>query len=149
MRILLIEDDPKKIKALKAYVDTEFPEAKLECKMSDQSGLKEILTNGFELVLLDMQLPNYDIRSGEDGYKHRTMAGRDILREIKRKKINCKVIIITQYDTFNENGKASTLQEWREAFTNNFPLNYLEIVFYKPGLSAWKNRLKELITILL
>ncbi|WP_439694596.1 response regulator [Mucilaginibacter sp. AW1-7] len=146
MRILLIEDDPKKLKALMEYVDAEYPQHELETRMSYQSGLKAILTNKFQLILLDMQLPNYDIKSGEDGYKHRAVAGKDILREIKRKNINCKVIIITQYDSFTENGRISSLQEWRNAFTKEFPNHYLEIVFYKPGLSAWKNRLKELIT---
>ncbi len=146
MRILLIEDDPKKLKVLKEYVEAEDSGAELETRISYQSGLKAILTNTFQLILLDMQLPNYDIKSGEDGYKHRPVAGKDILREIKRKKINCKVIIITQYDSFTENGRVSSLQEWRNAFTKDFPDHYLEIVFYKPGLSAWKNRLKELIT---
>lgn len=146
MNILLIEDDPKKLKALREYVAAEYPQSNLVCKMSYQSGLRSILTKSFPLILLDMQLPNYDIGSGEDGYKHRTMAGRDILREIKRKKVNCKVVIITQYDTFTENGRVSSLEEWRTAFKRDFPQHYLEIVFYKPGLSAWRNQLKELIT---
>lgn len=146
MNILLIEDDPIKLQVLKEFVNQEYPKAILTCKMSYQSGYKAILTNVFKIVLLDMQLPNYDIKSGEDGYKHRPMAGRDILKEVRRKKLSCKVIIITQYDTFGENGKVSSLQEWHTSFAKDFKENYLEIIFYKPGLSAWKNTLKILLT---
>jgi DNA-binding response OmpR family regulator len=146
MNILLIEDDPIKLQVLKEFVTNEYNKASLTCRMSYQSGYKTILESGFDIVLLDMQLPNYDIKSGEDGYKHRPMAGRDILKEIKRKKLSCKVIIITQYDTFGENGKVSSLQEWHNSFAADFKKNYLEIIFYKPGLSAWKNSLKALLT---
>jgi len=143
MKILIIEDDPIKLKGLLDYLKIEYPSAELHDRMSYQSGLKMILKDHFDIVLLDMQLPNYDIKPGEDGYKHRPMAGRDILREIRRKRIPARVIIITQYDTFGENGKTSSLEEWHKSFSEDFKGIYLKIIFYKPGSTAWKGLLKE------
>lgn len=146
MKILIIEDDPIKLKNISDFIKIEYPDVEISDRMSYQSGLKLILKESFDLVLLDMQLPNYDIRPGEDGYKHRPMAGRDILREIKRKRIPAKVIIITQYDTFGENGKTSSLHDWHKSFSEDFPGIYLEIIFYKPGSTAWKALVKNNLT---
>lgn len=143
MRILIIEDDPIKLKSLSDFLKTEYTRAEILDRMSYQSGLKLILRENFDIILLDMQLPNYDIKPGEDGYKHRPMAGRDILREIKRKRMPAKVIIITQYDTFGENGRTSSLEEWDKSFSDDFKDIYLEIIFYKPGSTAWKTLLKD------
>jgi CheY-like chemotaxis protein len=143
MRILIIEDDPIKLKNVSDYLKDAYSKAEILDRMSYQSGLKLILKENFDVILLDMQLPNYDIKPGEDGYRHRPMAGRDILKEIKRKKIPAKVIIITQYDTFGENGKTSSLDEWHTSFIEDFAGIYLKIIFYKPGLTSWKLSLKE------
>lgn len=143
MKILIIEDDPIKLKSISDYLKQEYSNAEIQDRMSYQSGLRMILKDHFDIVLLDMQLPNYDIKPGEDGYKHRPMAGRDILREIKRKRITAKVIIVTQYDTFGENGKTSSLEEWHKSFSEEFKEIYLKIIFYKPGSTSWKALLKE------
>lgn len=143
MKILIIEDDPIKLKVIVDFLKVEYSQSIVDNRMSYQSGLKLILKNDFDLILLDMQLPNYDIRPGEDGYKHRPMAGRDILREIKRKKRKTKVIIITQYDSFGENGKTSSLEEWHKSFSEDFSDIYLKTIFYKPGSTSWKVSLTE------
>src|SRR5690349_16359984 len=112
MRILIIEDDPIKLNALKSFVSDFSDKIYIDAKVSYQSGLYVLLKERYDLVLLDMQLPNYDIKSGEDGYKPRPVAGRDILRELKRKGIQTKVLIVTQYEGFGENGIFESLSEW-------------------------------------
>jgi len=139
--ILLIEDDPIKLSAIRDFIINTF-NFNVDTKMSYQSGLKTILERKYELVLLDMQLPNYDIKSGEDGYKQRPLAGRDILREIKRKKIQSRVVIITQYDSFGEDGKFVSWQEWDTFFSEQFKSIYYSTIFYNPASSSWKEQLK-------
>ena len=92
-----------------------------------------------------MQLPNYDIKSGENGYKHRPLAGLDILREIKRKKIDCKVVIITQYQTFGEDAKFTSLSDWDNSLSEQFSGIYIETIFYNPKTSSWKSDLTSVI----
>ncbi|TAJ59614.1 MAG: response regulator [Chitinophagaceae bacterium] len=143
MRVLIIEDDPLKLNRLETFTKEYSQSLILDTKMSYQSGLLALLRNQYDIVLLDMQLPNYDIRSGEDGYKPRPMAGRDILREIKRKRIKSKVIIMTQYESFGENGKFESLMEWDAKFKAEFTNSYLQTIQYKPGSNAWKDQLQK------
>jgi len=141
MKVIIIEDDPLKINAINDFLKTH--EVKTELYNSYQAGLLAILKNHYDLVLLDMQLPNFDIKSGEDGYKLRPLAGRDILREIKRKRLPCKVVVVTQFDTFGENGNFASLDDWHKYFSNEFSSIYLSTIFYNPSSNSWKDQLKR------
>ena len=85
MKFLLIEDDSNKYKHILDFLAETYPDTSTELRRSYQSGLKEIFSHDYNLVLLDMQLPTFDIKSGEDGYKFRKLAGVDILNEFKKK----------------------------------------------------------------
>ena len=137
MKILIIEDDPIKLNSIQSFV-SEVKDTEIQNRMSYQSGLLAVLKDDYDLVILDMQLPNYDIKSGEDGYKPRPVAGRDILREIKRKKRKCIVVIITQYEGFGENGKFESLEEWHKKLAIEFASIYKQTIQYKPGSNTWK-----------
>jgi len=103
------------------------------------------LTQTFDLVLLDMQLPNFDIKPGEDGYKFRKLAGIDILRELTRKKKKCKVVVITQFETFGEGESYIDLANLKQMLKCEFSSMYIETVFYSPDNSLWQ---KELLNII-
>ncbi len=141
MNLLIIEDDPIKLGALKQFIKEWDSAISIDDRMSYQSGLLALLENSYDLVLLDMQLPNYDIKSGEDGYKPRPVAGRDIMRELKRKKISTAILIVTQYEGFGEDGKFQSLDEWDLKLSNEFRPFYLQMIQYKPGSDSWKNQL--------
>ena len=145
MKLLLIEDDEHKSKQIIRFVNESFNEASIELKKSYQSGLKELLTQNFDLVLLDMQLPNFDIKPGEDGYKFRKLAGIDILRELTRKKKQCKVIVITQFETFGEGEFYINLANLKQMLKSEFSSMYIETVFYSPDNSLWQKELFEII----
>ena len=68
MNILLVEDNNYKIEQLEAFITSEFPAMSLTVKKSYHSGLKEIILNSrYDLVLLDVSMPTYDIQPGESG----------------------------------------------------------------------------------
>lgn len=145
MKILIIEDDLIKLKAIVKFIQDLSMNILIEERMSYQSGLLAILKDQYDLILLDMQLPNYDIKSGEDGYRLRPVAGRDILRELKRKKIQCSVVIITQYEGFGENGQFESLNEWHKKLKEEFSQVYKSTIRYKPGSNSWKDHLIKFI----
>lgn len=147
MKILIIEDDPNKLKYLKEFILLLNSSITVDTRMSYQSGLFAMLKNDYDLILLDMQLPNYDIKSGEDGYMLRPLAGKDILREVKRKRRKAKVVIITQYDSFNENGNFFSLDDWHTYFSKEFNDIYLKTIFYDPKSSSWKLKLTEILKL--
>ncbi|MET3029380.1 response regulator [Flavobacterium sp. UW10123] len=145
MKILIIEDDPNKSKQIVEFISKTFTDYYSELKKSYQSGLKEILLNKYDLLLLDMQLPNFDIKPGEDGYKFRKLAGFDILRELKRKNIAIKVIVVTQFETFGEGESLIELKDLKQKLREQFPVLYGDTVFYSADKSIWQKELKNII----
>ncbi|MBD3905943.1 response regulator [Chryseobacterium sp. Ch-15] len=145
MKLILIEDDQHKAKQIIQFMSESFTEASIELKKSYQSGLKELLTHNFDLVLLDMQLPNFDIKPGEDGYKFRKLAGIDIMRELTRKRKNCKIIVITQFETFGEGEFYIDLANLKQMLKSEFSAMYIDTIFYSPDNSLWQKELLELI----
>ena len=145
MKILLIEDDQHKSKQITAFINEELPDFEVILKKSYQSGLKELILNKHKLVLLDMQLPNFDIKSGEDGYKFRKLAGIDILKEITRKKVVSKIIVITQFETFGEGELYIELKDLKQLLVNEFSNLYVDTIFYSPSKSLWQKELYNLL----
>jgi DNA-binding response OmpR family regulator len=145
MKILLIEDDQNKSKQVVNFLEEEIIDSFIELRKSYQSGLKEILANNYDFILLDMQLPNFDIKSGEDGYKFRKLAGVDILRELSRKGKKSKVIIITQFETFGENESYIELNDLKNMVKEQFSDLYVGTVFYSADASVWRKELKNLL----
>jgi CheY-like chemotaxis protein len=134
MNLLLIEDDQHKSKQIIGFLNENFKSTSIVLRKSYQSGLKEILTNSFDLVLLDMQLPNFDIKPGVD-----------ILKELTRKKKQCKVIVITQFETFGEGEFYINLSNLKQMLNSDFSELYIDTVFYSPDNSLWQKELTILI----
>ena len=145
MKILVIEDDQNKSKQIIEFIIDNFPLEDYILKKSYQSGLKEILLNEYDIILLDMQLPNFDIKSGEDGYKFRKLAGEDILKELKRKKRISKVIVVTQFETFGEGESFIELNDLKKRLSEQFKNLYVDTVFYSADKSIWKKQLDEIM----
>ncbi|WP_116787018.1 response regulator [Flavobacterium psychrotrophum] len=145
MNILVIEDDPNKSKQILDFISKNLLDATCELKKSYQSGLKEVLSKPYDIILLDMQLPNFEIKPGEDGYKFRKLAGFDILRELKRKNIQSRVIVVTQFETFGEGESYIELEGLKHKLNNSFPTLYVDTVFYSADKSIWQKQLNEII----
>lgn len=145
MNLLIIEDDPNKAKNLEDFLIEGYPEHSIKLRHSYQSGLKALFEGDFNLVLLDMQLPTFDVKSGEDGHKFRKMAGVDILNEIKRKNRSSRVIIVTQFETFGEGEYFIDLNDLKKELKKNFPTLYVDTIFYDAKFSTWRELLRRTI----
>lgn len=147
MKILLVEDDKGKARQLVEVLHQQFPTVPIVERRSFQSGLAEALTTRPDIILLDMSIPSYDSDSerAEAGEDFRPYGGREILREVARKRIKSKVIIVTQYAVFTQGVDVMTLDELKEHLASSFAGNYVTTVYYQAAQSNWKN---ELITAL-
>jgi CheY-like chemotaxis protein len=143
MKILVVDDYEEKLNEIEKFLLSEFSNIQVSKTRSYQSGLKEILTKEFNLILLDMSMPTYDISKGEKGGQKKPFAGKEILRQMQRKNISVPVIIITQFKTFGESPKSLSLQELNIEL-NQFK-NYIDTVFYVYGNIAWNKDLKRII----
>lgn len=142
--ILLIEDDPNKIKQINLFLAefrNEFPKIVTTMRHSYQSGLDAILQDNYDLVLLDMSMHNFDKNVNETGGEFMQFAGENILKEMVWNEIDFPVIIVTQYDLIGNKNLNLLREEWE----NNFKPNYLGCVYYSANELNWKKDLLNLM----
>ncbi|KJS01331.1 MAG: hypothetical protein VR65_09270 [Desulfobulbaceae bacterium BRH_c16a] len=142
MKILLIEDDQNKIKQLTEHLEKHIDNISIIVRKSYQSGFKEVLTVQYDVILLDMSMPTYEISPIEHGGRPRPFAGKDILRQMQRKSINTPVIIVTQFEKFGDGLNSISLAELSSELNLKYPEIYKATVYYNPSFNNWK---KEII----
>lgn len=145
MSWLLIEDDSNKAKQISDFLTENYPLESVKICRSYQSGLKNIFEGKYNLVLLDMSLPTFDISTEEDGYVHKQLAGQEILRELKRKRKNIKTIVVTQFESFGDTVSPLSLDALKQKLENMFPENYIGTVYYNASQSQWKKELRIML----
>ena len=143
MKVLIIEDDINKMQAITNFL-WEHSAIKCTCKMSYHSGMQAILKERFDILLLDMSMPVYDITTQDaGGGRPLALAGRDILFQLRRRQIGMQVIVITQYENFG----GFSLDELDHELQEEFPQQYIGYVYYNTTQEGWKEKLSALLEI--
>lgn len=145
MKVLIVEDDNNKISQLMQLLRDVLPSVQPRVARSLQSGLRDVRENEFDLVLLDMTLPTYDIGPDEPGGSTHPFGGREFLRQLKRFKISIPVIVITQFETFGSGPDTTTLKELDEELRRDHASVYRGSVYYHAAIQSWKDQLKALL----
>ncbi|VTS06148.1 response regulator transcription factor [Tuwongella immobilis] len=145
MRILLIEDDANKAEQIGNFVASILPDREMVVRRAFQSGLREAVLGAYGAILLDMTMPTYEVGPREPGGRERRYAGREILRQLERRSLRTPVIVITQYEQFEENGENVTLSELVSQLRNDYPAIFLGAVFYQASNTSWMDQLKSLL----
>lgn len=146
MKLLLIEDDELKARQILGIIRDFCHPSDIQLRSSYTSGLKELRSAGYDLILLDMSLPNFDLKGGAaEGGKFRSYGGRDLLHQMQRYKMSAKAIVITQYDSFSDATRSMSLSELSSELRDEFPQNYITAIFYSSSDETWKWQLKSQI----
>ncbi len=145
--ILIIEDDVNKSADIRAVVLGFSHLISLEVsiieKRSYHSGLSEILQQDYDLVLLDMTLPTFDITHNEDGFKINPFAGRDILAEMKRKRRFIPVVVVTMFETLGNDDDFVTLSELNCSLEKEYNEFYTGFIYYNSSVNNWRDELSK------
>lgn len=144
MNILLIEDHPIKQAQIVREIISLNKSHNVIIRNSYNSGLKEIVLNhpDYDLLLLDISMPNYDISSEEGGGDWLPFAGKKILNNLFLRDIPLKCVVITMHGNFEDGTRIKDLDsELRQEFHSN----YQGYVYYSQTTDEWKNQLKDLI----
>lgn len=141
MKILIVEDDLYKSEDVESFIKKEFPNIEIFFGKSYQSGLQKALSRHFDLMLVDMSIPNFDIKDNEDGGTALKNGGELILRELLDENIDFKSAIITQYETFN----GETIEEIDNRLKEDCGNKYLGCIKYSAWNDDWKEYLKTTI----
>ena len=147
-RILIVEDNEKKLEKLRDFLMREFSTIDLEERTSYNSASKEIALNyeKYDLILLDMSMQTYDISNEESGGEPEPLAGKNILKQMYLRDIPTKVIVVTMYENYVDGTRIKQLDE---ELTRDFPDNYNGYIFFSHNNFDWSKNLKESINKLL
>lgn len=141
MQILLIEDNSNKLKQIKRVLTEIYPESNIEEAYSFNSGVRKVYENKWNLIVLDMSLPTYDITHTESGGDKKPVAGKNIMKRMLNRKIIVPVVIITQFETFDDD--RISLNSLNAEFKDGFKEIWKGTVFY--GNDDWSIDLKEIL----
>ena len=86
MKILIIEDEFNLADAISSMLKTQ--KYSVDIKTDGEEGLEEALTDIYDLIILDVMLPNKN--------------GFEILKELKEEKIKSKVLMLTAKNTIDD-----------------------------------------------
>lgn len=141
MKILLVEDDEHKMNDIISYIDTLKKNIIIESARSVESGVQAAVDNQFDLILLDMTIPNFDITEKSDGGKSYKNGGEIIVKELLDEEVVFRCAVITQYETFNN----ETIDQIGQRIHQLCGDDYLGYVKYSTNTESWRQGLKELI----
>lgn len=148
MNILLIEDDDEKLMKITHFVEENFTNSKVSSARSYASGLRKIISlkSTTNIILMDMSMPSYDIAEHEPGGgtpEH--FAGRDLLAQMKLRKINIPTIIVTMFDSFGEKGSEKSLSQLTKELKSEYAPPFVGLVYYDSRQEGWQSELKQII----
>jgi len=146
LRILIIEDDPDKFRGLVSYLGEVLRSAEYHQARSLNSGLKRLEgTVKFDLLLLDMSLPTFDVGRRLSGAgAPQTFGGQDVLDVLDAESETIPTILVTRYGRFADGPKTVELTEIDRQLARKYEW-YLGYVHYSAMTDAWKKQLVELI----
>lgn len=145
-KILLVEDDEDKREQISALLNTRFV-CELEEVRSFTSAIKSLRNNIYDVILLDMTMPTFDVTSIESGGRAQPFGGELILDEMNRKSIISKVIVITQFDLFGEGEEEISLSKLDNKLKKQFEPIYLGAIHYSISYTSWQDLLESKLKI--
>lgn len=143
-KVLIIEDNKNKLKRVKKFICQQLPDASIHDAVSYTGGIRRIYEEEWDLILLDMTLPIYDITPHDNGGDMRSTAGKEIMKRMQNKGKLIPTIIITQFDTFGENGL--TITSLNEEFSCELNDIWKGTVNYVDASDKWQIELERIIT---
>ncbi len=148
MKILLVEDDEDKREDLSSFICEKLT-TNLRIARSIQSGKKALKDEKYDLILLDMTIPTFDVSPQEQGGRTQPFGGRMLLSEMTRQRIETKVIVVTQFDLFGKGEEEITLHELDMQLKDSFPKIYFGAIHFSVSITGWKDLLYKKITALI
>lgn len=147
MKILLVEDDDIKANQITEFIDNLHGRSYgITRKSSWQSGIKEIIKNlHYNIIILDMSMPRFDLATGDVYEEFEPFAGLDILREMKRRKINIPTFVVTAFDVFGEEDNKINYDQLNNLLDVEFNNMYLGMTYFNSTSEKWKKDLENII----
>lgn len=139
MNLILIEDDDYKANQIVQFLKNRGHQ--VDIAKAYNTGMKKIVNEEYDMALIDMTIPSFEISREHPTSRIRKYGGRDILIEIDRREIDLPSVVITQYQVFDDG--EITLELLDKELENEFPTLYKGSVYYNSSLMDWQDKLIE------
>ncbi len=110
--------------------------------------MSELDKDRFDLAVLDMSLPTYDLaKDAEGGGDPQGYGGQDLMRTLEGDFPHMKAVVITQYNIFPDPQKVNskTFAQLQSELETEFGELFLGMVSYSGKLGRWKIDVKTII----
>lgn len=138
-KILIIEDNETKLQHIRAFCKQSLKQCVLIDKQSYNSAQQEVIFHGeeYDLILLDVSMNTYDTQK-EDNGEQEPLAGANILRFMKLRRITTPVVVVTMYESFVDGVRINALDK---RFKTQYKDIYRGFVYYNLKSDDWKDEL--------
>lgn len=144
LNALIVEDDAGKLAKIHAFTKDYLKSVQITSTTSFHGCIETLESQTFDLILLDMSLPNFDIAIDVEIDGGHQFGGKAILRHIKRKRLAARVIVITAYETFDKG--RTTLTQIHKELSRDYTANYLNTIHFDSATSTWQRELLRELT---
>ncbi|MBD9573695.1 response regulator [Pseudomonas sp. PDM23] len=152
MRLLLVEDEGPKAEKIVSCLLRGLDEPDIHVAKSVRSALKRLDQIPYDLVVLDMSLPTFDVSEDEHGGRPQGFGGVEVMRDMINYEVRTPVIVVTAYEHFIADGdeelahgKESTIKELRDELCLEFSEIFIELIKYDTFTDEWQAQLLESI----
>jgi CheY-like chemotaxis protein len=139
MTILLIEDDEFKAADIARMLEETGDLKDVSRAASVTSALRAITTKDFDLIILDMSLPTFDLSGPGGGGSPQGQGGLEVLRLARRLGRRCPIIVVTQYPDIELEGTEIPLEEAAETLSRKFGLDVRACIPYEFDQDGWRS----------
>lgn len=146
MSILVVEDDENKRIQLQRFLESIIPNEDVIFERSLQSGVRKIRSTHFDLVILDMTLPQYDLSPDEPSDDTHIFGGQEFLAQMDRFDVYTPVLVFTQFEVFGKPPNEMNLENLNRNLELEYPVIYKGFVYYHASINTWKNELGKKLT---
>lgn len=142
MEVLLVEDDEFKAADLLRILEEGLTAPIVTRAMSVTSALRAITSTSFNLIVLDMSLPTFDLSGPGGGGSPQGQGGVEVLRLANRLGTGSRYIVVTQYPDIEIDGSDVPLRLAAERLSKRFGLTILACLPYEFDRDDWQTALR-------
>ena len=145
MKILLVEDEPHKRDELVDCVADVFSIVPVIVD-GVSTAVTKVLSESFDLIMLDMALSTFGEGADDNQKGHdQAQGGIEVLRALKAKKRNSKILIVTQYHNFYIGGVSVKLKNSQKIIKEKYQQDVIGAVLYQYKSMPTRQKIKAIL----
>lgn len=145
IRVLVIEDDEFKSTDLIRVLEACLSQPQITRASSVTSALRVITSEVFQLIVLDMSLPTFDMTGPGGGGSPQGQGGIEVLRLANRLGTESQYIIVTQYPDIEIDGLEIPLKDAASRLAKRFNLQVSACLPYEFDRDDWQLAFQQVL----